>query len=146
MGRSILAVVLGMVLAFVGVLTIEMAGHLVYPPPAGLDLTNPDSLREAMGKMPTGAFLMLLFGWVVGSFAGAWLAARLAPRSRMLHGFIPGGLIIAASIANMVMIPHPAWFQAVSLVALLSATYAGASLGNQAKGSGSDRIDRPEGS
>ena len=43
--RSVIAIVVGAVVAFVLVAAIEAIGHSVYPPPPGLDFNNPGPLR-----------------------------------------------------------------------------------------------------
>jgi hypothetical protein len=133
MGRSILALVFGFIVANVVILTIDFAGHAVYPPPTGLDLRDPASLRAAIAKMPTGAFVLLVAGGAVGTTVGAWVAARVSRRRPLLHGLIVGGLVTLGAIANALMIPHPLWFQVVSPVSILPAAYAGVWLANRGK-------------
>jgi hypothetical protein len=144
MGRSILAVLLALILTNVTIFAIEFAGHHVYPPPVGLHSSDPAALHDYMAQMPTGVFLFLLLGWAVGTAAGAWLAAYVSRRARILHGMIVGGLVMAAAIALMVHIPHPAWLWVVSLVSIPTTAYAGASLANRGKGSGKDSSHRLE--
>jgi len=133
MGRSILAVFLGMFLFMLTVFALEHAAHAVYPPPPGLDRSDPGALHAAMGKMPTGAFLLLVMGWVVGAADGAWLAATVARRARIVHGLIVGGVAMAGAILIMVHIPHPAWIWVLSLVSIPAAAYAGAWFADRGK-------------
>jgi len=129
-------VLLGIILTNVIIFAIELAGHHVYPPPAGLHSSDPAALHDYMAEMPTGVFLFLLLGWAVGTAAGAWLAAYVSRRARILHGLIVGGLVMAAAIAIMVHIPHPAWLWVVSLVSIPAAAYAGAWCANRGKATG----------
>jgi hypothetical protein len=127
--RSILAVLLGAVLAFVLVACVEAIGHVVYPLPADLDLSDSDSVNAAITAMPVGAFLFVLLAWVVGTFGGAVLASWLAGRAPIVHGLVIGGLLLAAGVANMLMLPHPGWFCVVAVLLVPSAAYVGAALG-----------------
>jgi hypothetical protein len=136
MARSVLAVFLGLVLAVVTIVVLESVGHAVYPPPLGLDLSDPASLRAHVANMPTGAFLLLLLGWFLGAFAGSWLAARLARRAPTPHALVVGGVLVAATVANVSMIPHPAWVVVLGLLGLLPSAYAGAWLAGRGKGWG----------
>jgi uncharacterized protein YacL len=131
MGRSILAVVAGLVLGVVLIFAVESLGHFVYPPPSDLDMTNPEALKNLMANAPVGALLFVILAYVIGSFGGGWLAARLAQKSHVMHSLIVGGLLMAAGIMNMLMIPHPTWFWIISLVLYLPAAYAGALLGQK---------------
>ena len=58
MGRSILAVIAGVICAVLTVGMIESIGHWVYPPPPGVDISDPDQLRSIMDRLPTGVILL----------------------------------------------------------------------------------------
>ncbi len=108
--RSVLAVLVGAIVAGILIAVVEAIGHLVYPPPPGIDPTDPESLRTAIGSVPVGALVAVLVAWAIGTFAGSWLAARIAGRAGMAHGMVVGLLMLAAGVANMLIIPHPLWF------------------------------------
>lgn len=108
--RMALGIVAGIVVAFVCVLGVEMVGHGLYPPPAGLDIHDPADQARLMDAMPAAAKALVLAGWFVGALLGAWTAIRIAGRS--IAGWAVALLAIAAGIATMLMIPHPAWMWA----------------------------------
>jgi hypothetical protein len=110
-------------------MAVEALGQKVYPPPPGLDPSDPESIRAAMQDIPAGALVFVLLAWTVGSAAGGWVAARLAPRRPVLHGMIIGALLLAGGLANLVMIPHPLWFTIVGVAVFLPAACLGARLG-----------------
>jgi hypothetical protein len=53
------------------------------------------------------------------------MTARLAPSRGQVHGFFVGALLLGASVANMLMLPHPAWFWFAAVAVLAAGTYAG---------------------
>jgi len=59
--------------------------------------------------LPLGAFLMVLLAWALGTFAGSFVAARVACCAPIVHGMIISLLFLVAGIVNMLMIPHPVW-------------------------------------
>jgi hypothetical protein len=124
--RSILATLAGIIAVFLLVLGIEMIGHSIWPPPPGLDPTDPESVRAAMAQAPLGALVVVAVAWVVGAFAGAWLASRIA--ERRWPAYVIGGLTAVSSAANLVMIPHPFWFWIVALAIVPLAAYLGGTL------------------
>jgi len=71
MGRSILAVVAGALLAFILIYLVEAIGHVVYPIPSDLDLNNPAAISSYVKTAPIGALLFVLAAWAVGTFFGA---------------------------------------------------------------------------
>ena len=131
MGRNILAVVAGLFAGVIGIFLIEGVGHAVYPPPAGMDFNNPEQLREMMANMPVGALLMVAVAWAMGSFAGGVVAALIAMKSKITMSLIVGGLLMVAGIANMLMIPHPAWFWIVGLAVYLPFAYLGGKIASK---------------
>jgi hypothetical protein len=70
MGRAILAVIAGCVLSVLVVAGLEALGHQIYPPPAGVDLTDPAAMRTLVAQMPVGAFVILVSGWLLGAGLG----------------------------------------------------------------------------
>lgn len=126
--RSFLAIVAGVIVAGFVVVGIETIGQSVYPPPPGLDLKNPEVLRELLRSLPLGALGSVLLAWVIGALAGAWVAARIALQWRMGHAGVIGAVVICAAAVNMLMFPHPPWMWMGALVLIPLATYAGGRL------------------
>ena len=130
MGRTILGMLLGVVTMMFTIYAIESIGHLLYPPPAGLDPRNPDHLQMIVAVAPAGAMAMLVLGWTVGTFVGGWVGARIARHARAAA--IAVALFVMAGVAGMiVMVPeHPKWVSVLGLllpipVALIAARLAG---------------------
>ncbi|MBT8401714.1 MAG: hypothetical protein KJO98_14645 [Rhodothermia bacterium] len=123
MGRSILAVVAGLIVGGLIVAGVEYIGHLIYPPPEGLDLTDPEAIREFASAAPTSARLAVLLAWFLGPLGGAWVAARLAKRSPMTHALVVGAFFLIGDVVNLVTIPSPVWMWIGGLVAPPLAAY-----------------------
>jgi hypothetical protein len=129
MGRSILAVLLGVVVGGLLIATVEFVSHLIYPPQPDLDPAGIEALKAAIANDPVGALLFILLAWALGSLGGGWIAASIARRSHTRHALIVGAILMVMGILNMVMIPHPLWFWLAALVLFLPASYLGAKLG-----------------
>src|SRR5690349_6438715 len=114
--RSILAVLCGVLVGGAVILGMELIGVRIFPPPQGLASEDPEVLRRAMEQLPAGAFGMVLLGWALGTFAGAWTAAKVAGRAPLGHGLAVGVLFLAAGVANMLALPHPVWFWIVGVL------------------------------
>lgn len=125
--RMVIGIVTGVVVAFLCVFAVEAVGHSLYPPPAGLNLNDPADQARLMEAMPTAAKGMVLFAWFVGALAGAWTAKRIANRD--VAGWVVALLVIAAGVATMLMIPHPAWMWAGGLILPLLAAWIAIRMG-----------------
>jgi hypothetical protein len=131
---------------FVGGLLIEateLLGSLVYPPPPGMNPDDPAAVKAAMANLPAGALLLVLLGWIVGTFVGAWITAQKAERAPIGHGLVLGGLSLVGAVVNMLMIPHPVWFWIAGVAILLPAAYLGAKRG--ARSRPPEPLPEPEG-
>jgi hypothetical protein len=132
--RSVGAVVAGVILGGGVVFAVELLGGMLFPMPPGLDLNDPQALAVAMANAPLGALLFVLLAWAAGSLAGGWLAARLAGRAPHWHALIVGVLLLIAGIINLATLPHPLWFQVVSVLVFLPAAWLGGALGARQTG------------
>lgn len=131
-GRGILAVLGGGLVCGIIVFAIEAVSSRVYPLPPWIDLTDPDAIRAAVAQLPVGAYVFVLLAWFLGPLAGAWVAARLAPGSPVVHGMIVAGLVLASAVVNMVALPHPAWMWIAAPAAILVGGWLGARLARPA--------------
>jgi len=121
--RVAIAVVVGTVVAFVLVGVIEAIGEIVYPPPMGVDLGSPEQLATYMQRLPVGALAFVLAAWIVATFLGGLVAAWIARSRPALAAAIVGALVLAATIVNFVLVPHPAWMVAAGVAGIAIAAY-----------------------
>lgn len=132
MSRKILAIIGGVIFAGLVVYAVQTLGHQVYPPPANLDTKNLEAMKAYTASLPMGALLFVLLSYVVGSFAGGWLAAKIARVAQMHVPLTVGGVQLFFGIINLLMIPHPLWFVVASVLVFLPAAYLGGKLGKPA--------------
>lgn len=118
--RTILGVVLGVIVAVIVVGVVEGVGHTIFPPPPGVNLTDPAQLATVMDKIPFAAKIAVLLAWVLGTLAGASAGNVIAGR-RAWAGRIVTLVVLALSIFNMTTIPHPVWFMIAAVIGMLAA-------------------------
>jgi hypothetical protein len=126
--RGVVGIILGLLLAFAITFAVEAVNARIYPPPPGVDLANPESVKAMMAVMPRAALMVVLAGWFVGALLGTALAARFA-RPAGWPPLAVGILLLAAAVMNMYVIPHPVWFWVVGVAIYPVATWRGARLG-----------------
>jgi len=132
MGRKILAIIGGVIFAGLAVFAVQKLGHQVYPLPENLDMKNMEAMKAYVATLPMGPLLFVLLSYIVGSFAGGWLAAKIARTSQMHVPLTVGGVQLFFGIINLLMIPHPMWFAIASVIVFLPAAYLGGKLGKPA--------------
>lgn len=116
MARKFVALVVGLVAGFVGILLVEGLSVMFYPPPADLDMTNTDAMRRYVESLPVGAFLFVLFAHAFGSLIGAFVCAAIVGQRWFTGSLIIGTVFLVAGIINLGMIPHPNWFAVVDVI------------------------------
>jgi len=107
MVRIILGIIAGLVAAVITVALVEMLGHLIYPPPAGVDVSNPDQLSAIMSTIPLGAKVAVLIAWAAGIIAGSVVAMLISKKP--WPAWVVGGFVLLMGAITMFMIPHPLW-------------------------------------
>lgn len=113
---GLLAVVVGFVAGSVVNMGLIMTGGQVIAPPAGADVTTMAGLKAALHLFEPRHFVAPFLAHALGTLAGALVAGLLAPAGSKLPAVAVGGLFLLGGIANVFMLPGPAWFSAVDLL------------------------------
>lgn len=123
--KIVLAILLGIVLGFGVVIAGDMLNHLMFPPPPAADW--PRYVETA----PFTAFIGLVIAYALAAFVAAFMAARDGRRA--WAGWIAGGVLTAATYANLFMIPHPLWMIIACVVLTPLGAWFGARLGSRSR-------------
>ncbi len=129
MGKNIAAGIAGVVIAGLLVWLVEMLGHAVYPPPTDLNFADPDAMRAYIDMLPLGALLFVAAAWFIGTLGGTFAACRIGDAKPMIFAVVVGGLMLIATLFNLVTIPHPLWFSILGLVGIVVAAWLGMTFG-----------------
>ncbi len=127
--KYVLALITGIVFGSIANMGMIMLSGVVVPPPNGIDITTIGGLTEAMPLMEPKHFLMPFLAHALGSFVGAWIAARIAPTNKMGFALAIGVFFLIGGIYMSTQIPAPTWFIATDiLIAYLPVAYIGGKL------------------
>jgi hypothetical protein len=124
MGRTILGIIAGIVVAFATVFAIDLAGHQVYPLPSDLNMDDYEAVGAYVQARPAGASAFVLLGWFLGAADGGVVAALVSRRAWTVWAI--AGVVAVAGIAAVLMVPHPVLMQISTVAApLLGGLVAG---------------------
>ena len=112
-----LAVVAGFVVGSAVNMGIIVLGPQLIPPPAGVDVTNADSLKASIHLFEPKHFLTPFLAHALGTLVGAAAAYMIAATYQLQIAYAIGALFLCGGIAASFMIPAPMWFIALDLVA-----------------------------
>lgn len=113
-GRLILGILAGLVVAWLSIALCEFASVFLHRPPPGVDLRDPRALAAHIDAAPVQAMLLVVIGWSLAAFLGGWVAARIA--RRRVAALVVGAFVVLGVIANNMMIPHPQWMTITGVV------------------------------
>ena len=132
--RNGLAALAGVIGAVVLTMVLQFVAHIAAPPsselieafqkitsddPASIDPATIEQAREIIAgelrKQPLQLVLVIV-SHALGTFFGALTAVRVAREAHIVPASIVGSLMLMGGIANVLVIPHPAWFNAIDLL------------------------------
>ncbi len=113
--RNVAAGVAGIVTAYMTIMLVDMLGHTIYPPPLGLDFSD--------AGLPIGAFLFIMASPVTAGFTGTMVACYVGTTKPIFLATVVGGIVLAASIANFIFIPHPLWLSIATLIGIVASAW-----------------------
>ena len=116
--RSILGLIAGLAVAIVTVMLFQWISHTVWPPPEGLNTKDSAALAEHLKVAPLGSLILVVAGYIVGTFDGVFLGCFIGTAKRYIYAVVIGGLVLIGTISTLIMIPHPIWFAASSLIGI----------------------------
>ena len=125
---KIIAGLTGIVAALAVIALTQRLGHVVYPPPADLDVRDVEAFREYTAGMPIMALLFVLVAYYAGSLVGTFVAGWIAGFRTLIYAGVIGGLVLVGTVANLVEIPHPLWFSLLAVPGIPACAYLGSRL------------------
>jgi len=132
--RNVLAILAGIAIGGgVNMALITLSPSLI-PPPAGVDVTNAESLSKAMHLFQPRHFVMPFLAHAVGTLAGALAAYLIAATYKPQIAYVIGAVFLCGGVAASFMIPAPTWFIALDLLAAyLPMAWLGIRIGTRMK-------------
>ncbi len=128
MGRKILAVVVALIVAFAIMMVVEMGNSMVIMPPSDEVMKDPAALCNFMANGPAKAYVIVLIGYILASFAGGFVVTKMSRQvSRgIILPLIVGSLLTLGMVGNVTMLPcQPLWFVVSSLLVFIPVTLIG---------------------
>lgn len=115
--RNVLGGLAGIIIGGgVNMALITLSPSLI-PPPAGVDVSDVDSLSRGMHLFQPRHFVMPFLAHALGTLAGALAAYLIAASYKAQMAYLIGVAFLCGGVAASFMIPAPAWFIALDLLA-----------------------------
>ena len=129
--RDIGAIVAGLVVAFGVIMGVQMIGHAIWPAPANLDWNETEVVQTYVSQLPFQALMFPIVSYFLGALGGPLIASSIGTARPLIFTGVIGLVLLAATIANLIQIPHPHWFSALAVAAVLVGAWLAMQLGNR---------------
>lgn len=113
--KNIIAVIAGFLCGSLLNGGIIMISSSVVSPPNGADVTTMEGLKASMHLFEPKHFMMPFLAHALGTFAGAFLATKIAATHQMKIAIGIGILFLAGGITNVILLPSPLWFSILDI-------------------------------
>lgn len=132
--RNALAIAAGIVVGGIVNMSLITISPSIIPPPAGVNVNDPESLSKAIHLFEPRHFVMPFLAHALGTLAGAITAFLIAASYRPHMAYAIGAFFLCGGVVASIMIPAPAWYIAFDLVlAYLPMAWLGIQLGARMK-------------
>ena len=124
---AIVAVIVGVLVGGAVNWGIGNLNVMFFPMPEGVTWQDTDAIIAWIKTLPQQAFILVLLAHLSQSFVGGFVAALIAKQNMMCVAMVVGAISMLAGIANMLMIPAPAWLW-IEMPLYLVTAYFGAKI------------------
>lgn len=126
--KNVLATIAGFIAASIIVYIFEtLIGHNLFPLPEDSEPMNMEWIKNNMDKIPIGSKVFVVIAHITGIISGMFVAGFISKNS-MVPAYIVGGLMLAATFFNIIMLPKEIWFSLADGTLGLAAFFFGKSL------------------
>jgi hypothetical protein len=123
--RAVGGIIAGLIAGLIATILVGIVGvGATLSAPVNADISDPRQVVEAFANMGSGPKIALMLAWFAGGLVGALVAKLIARKS--WAAWTVAILIACYVVLNTLVLPLPAWMQALSIAAPL----LGALIGN----------------
>ncbi|MFT7614964.1 MAG: hypothetical protein ACI9J3_003952 [Parvicellaceae bacterium] len=122
--RTTLATIFGVIFAFIIVGAIESISMTIYPPDPAVNWRDPAQVQANWDLIEIPAMIMVFMAHFL-SIIGGTIIAKLISRGSKIPGYVIGGLVLLATVMNIIYIHPPLWNSTTDVVLVLIAFWFG---------------------
>jgi hypothetical protein len=127
--KGCLAIIIGIVAGSVINASLILLFNALFGAPEGMNLLDAESVKAHADKLTTANFVGILLAHQLGTLAGAFVAAKIAPARKMIFSIGIGVWFLLGGIYAVTLIPAPVWFIIADLALYIPFAFIGGKLG-----------------
>ncbi|MEP2025308.1 MAG: hypothetical protein ABJH98_03280 [Reichenbachiella sp.] len=114
--KNILALVAGIIAGSIVNISLILLGHLLVPPPAGMNPMDMESLKTFMPMFEAKHFVGPFLAHALGTLIGAFTTAKIAVNHQLKFALAIGVWFLYGGISMVIDFSSPMWFNVMDLV------------------------------
>ncbi|MBC8089560.1 MAG: hypothetical protein H7Z40_20035 [Phycisphaerae bacterium] len=126
--RSVRPVLIGLGTTFVFVMMLQAFGGILWPVPAGVDLSSKEAVLVAQAAAPMMAKLYAVLTFGIAVLVGAFLARKIAGGINTTPSWIVGGVYTVICTLYALGSQFPVWMQLTTIALPLPSAWLGLTL------------------
>lgn len=115
----------GLLSAFIVMMIFEYVNSFSFPLPKDLNINNIGDLHAFTATLPWTAYILVLLGWIVGSFKAGFVTTYLSGEKKYKLSAIVGVVLVVCGILNNIMLGMSSIFHVFSTLIFIIFTYLG---------------------
>lgn len=123
--RQTLGIFIGMISGFIVILFSQYLSSLLFGNPSQQVVGNKILMSEYIKSLPIEAFMILISGYILGSFLAGIISSSIDKKSSYLNALICGLLLNIAGVYNVFLFEHPLWFVIINFIVYLPFAFLG---------------------
>jgi len=122
--KNAFAIAVGLVVGGLVIFLLYILGPQFFTFPKGANPMDPESIKQNMHLIPTGAMVLVIVAHFFG-IVGGMLASTAVSEESLLPAYIVSGIIILFSIVSSFAMSHPTWSVIVGIISVIGAFFVG---------------------
>jgi len=123
--KYVLPVVVGAMSGMILITLGQKGIYIKYPPPAGTDFYDAESLARYFIILPSGAYVLFLINYSICSFLAGIISTVVAQRASLIPAIVVGIALTLSGMYYIFTMPQPGWYSLATLFTFIPFTYAG---------------------
>ena len=123
--RNIISVLLGLLVSVLVLCAVLFTGWSFFPLPEQVEYLIPSTYQFLDEKIYPGTYIFEIMAYAISAFFGGMTVAYFAKIAKTAYSTFIGIILFLFLLVKFFLIPHPGWFNMISLLPILPMGYFG---------------------
>lgn len=126
--RNILGIIIGLIVSSLFLIAILFIGWSIYPLPDQVEFLRPRTYEHLDRNIYPGTYIFEILSYIISTFFGGMAVALVVRLAKPAYATLIGIIFFLLVLTKFILIPHPTWFNIISVLPILPMGYFGGKL------------------